>query len=438
MKKSITALAWALALALSLTACGGSGGALTGGSHALSSTPAESPSSNAPSGPSSSLPEAEAPAQEEETAAVEDAKIREILKTYGMEEADPAADGTPRLKSAVMGLIYHSSNWDRPEDLAPSDYYCWYLAAHGTEAFVPNPKGESYGSYLPREIMEKAVQEHFRVSVRHLRSDPNLYHEDLQGYDPGVGGGIGERPFITYTWDQMGAFLTIDFTLHYEYFPEDTYRLLVFLREDGGWEYMNCEYRPSELPREGGSWEEIAARLTPEQQSLIPDAETNTAFFEVHPASFPGDDGGWQSSNVTREIDGVTYTRYGGSVYKGWEDFRKNMLEVFTEDHFRQLNTKDFGLWPNWTEAPLYREVDGDLYFVDGARGGNLTYLPELDRWELQGEVEDRVYLCRWAYYCDPESVGTEGAKAVSVKQCPVTLEKTPEGWRVAEFALAW
>ena len=435
MKRLIPTLACALALALFLAACSGPGGELASGAHALSSQPAESPSSAAPEPPAR-----EDPSAQEEPPVLDDAKIREILKTYGMEEADPAADGTPRLKSAIMGLIYRQSNWDRPEDLAPSAYYCWYLAAHGTGAFLPNPKGEAYGGYLPQEILEKAVQEHFRVSVRHLRSDPDLYHEELQGYAPSAGGGIGERPFITYTWSQEGSVLTVDFTLHYEYFPEDTYQLLVFLRGDGGWEYMNCEYRPSQMPERGGSWEELAGQLTQEQQSLLPDAETCIAIYEVHPGSFPGESGGGRDS-ATKEIDGISYTRYGGSVYDGWEDFRENMLEVFTEDYFRQLNTGDFGLWPNWQEAPLYREVDGKLYFVDGARGGNMTYLPELDRWELWGETEDKVYLCRWAYYGDSEAMRTAGTaevEAVSVKECPVTLEKTPAGWRVAEYTLPW
>ena len=37
----------------------------------------------------------------------------------------------------------------------------------------------------------------------------------------------------------------------------------------------------------------------------------------------------------TQEIDGTAYTLYQGSKYRGWEDFRADMLTVFTPEFLR-------------------------------------------------------------------------------------------------------
>lgn len=424
MTNRLLALLLGLSLALSLAACGKPAGE---NSSPASSAPPESSSAS----PAPSQPEPEDPV-------IDDAKVREMLKVYGLHETD-GPEGSPRLEGDVMGLVYLGSNWDGPEDLDPVSYYCWYLSACGTEAFLPHPKGELYGSYLPQEIFEEAVQEYFRVSVRHLRSDPNLYHEDLQGYTPGTGGGVGERPTVTdYSYAMESGFLTIDFTIRFASSSGGTYRLLVFPRRDGGWEYMNCEYRPEELPEWGEPWAEaVETLLTPEQRDLLDKARAYFPYFDVEPADFRGETASRRQSGTVQR-DGTTYSLYSGSVYRGWEDFRADMLTVFTPEYFQELNTKDFGLWPNWTEGPLYTDIDGKLAFVDGAQGGNLTYLPDLDRLEYGGEEDDRLYLCRWSYYCDREDLQAEHPTPVSVKGCPITLERTAEGWRVAKYALPW
>ena len=176
--------------------------------------------------------------------------------------------------------------------------------------------------------------------------------------------------------------------------------------------------------------------LTPEQWALFDRAEVYGGYFAFAPGRFAGEEPSLTGSGGQREIGGQTYRRYTGGVYSGWEDFYRDMRSVFTEDFFQELNQAT--LRTGEPPLPIYTQAEGQLYYLDISGGGNLTYLPELDRYQLLSAGEGRVELERIAYYCRPEELSRNAypPSPATSRRCPVVLEETPEGWRVARFTL--
>lgn len=176
--------------------------------------------------------------------------------------------------------------------------------------------------------------------------------------------------------------------------------------------------------------------LTPEQWVLFDKAESRMGCFVFDPGHFAGEDPALSGSSSFREVDGQPYKRYTGAVYTGWADFSSDMRSVFTEEFFRELNQT--ALRTDEPPVPIYTEIKGRLYYLDISGGGNLTYLPELDRYELVSAGEDRVEFDRIAYYCRPEDLSRDAysPSPATARRCPVVLERTPEGWLVARFVL--
>ena len=137
---------------------------------------------------------------------------------------------------------------------------------------------------------------------------------------------------------------------------------------------------------------------------------------------------------VTKEIEGQTYRKYTGNVYKGWNNFYDEMLAVFTEDCFRELNT--VRIMTEGPELEVYLDVSGELYYLDFNSGGNPTYLKDMDRFVLTLSEETCLKFNQVAYFCDREDVGKEAPAPKSMKEEPVTMVKTADGWRVSEFSL--
>jgi len=59
-----------------------------------------------------------------------------------------------------------------------------------------SPFGPDTGWFFPQELFEPLVIQHFDVSTEYLRSDPDIYDAEHQGYYIGGGGGIGAIPAI--------------------------------------------------------------------------------------------------------------------------------------------------------------------------------------------------------------------------------------------------
>lgn len=427
----------ALALVLALAGCGDSGKAPASDEGGLPSAPAAEDE-----GPEETPPPREEDEGEEEESwpQADNALVREIIKTYGAREETLPGDTEPSLVVEDAGLFTYRSNWDRVEELAPVNYFSWFLTTTFDEdetykaEHYTHPLGDNYGWFFPRELFEERVQRHFRVSSRHLRLQDEYpcYDPELDGYTFGLGVGIGERYTLTYSYTQEGGFLTIDVTVSGETTPGYSGRLCVFLPREGEWEYMWWQYRPDPIPTNGQKREDVTF-LTREQWDLLDKADRYYTYFNINGGSFH-EDRSWQSSAPEKVIDGVTYLKYTGSLYGGWEDFYRDMCSVFTPAYFQQLNQADFGLWGEQTAGPLYREVDGDLYCSIRDGGGNQSYLPGEDRYLKMLADEETVIFSCYSYYCEREDVMSENPTPTSVKERRFRLENTPEGWRVAKY----
>ena len=168
---------------------------------------------------------------------------------------------------------------------------------------------------------------------------------------------------------------------------------------------------------------EQADFLSPEQWALFDKGRTYLNYFYFDPGVFAGEDPAWTNSSSYREVEGVSYKRYVGIVYSGWDDFYRDMRTVFTEEAFRALNTHSFG--DEETGRKVYTELDGQLYHLDFTAGGIATHLGKLDRFELVSAGEDRLEFDQIAYFCDLDDLGQEDPAPKRMERGPVTIVET-------------
>ena len=395
------------------------------------------PSSEAPKSPSSlsTQPPPQEPEPAPEPSQSEEALVREIVMTYGAEESTPK-DGSVRLVAKMVSLLNMGTSWSHPEELSTADYWGWFLSTtfdedyeYKLEHYTHPELGEGNGWFFPQELFEERVQRYFGVSTERLR-DSDYYDPALSGYWAGGGGGVGERPEITYTYVRDGDALTIDLELHYEYSQPAGGRLYVTLGPEGSWKYTGWDCRPTAYALAGCLFGE-GDFLTPEQWALLERAEGLTQTFQVDASHFPGDDLSGFDPTLTQEIGGYHYTLYQGKLYQGWEDFYQDMLSVFTAGLFDELNrSADGGTFAGWGS-------ERKLYFRDGARGTNLYYLPG-DRYALSAQYDHFIHLSRYSFYCAPEELGEESPEPFSMRYSEIVLQETPSGWRVERYSLPY
>lgn len=239
-----------LALLL-LAACGGktapSPGVASGGGLTVSQPddgpddPDETPESP---GGDASIPQADV------------ALVREIVFTYGAQE-DSYQPGVVIPKN--RGFFNRSESWSGENGLAPSDYLNWEYGLPATEeeraaidAGQQYAEGRSIGGFGcfyigPGEMVEKKIMSHFEVTAEHLRGDTECYDGSIPGYFLPSGGGKGETPTISFTWEQDGDILTVPVILTYAD-HENTHTLTVRLEPGGGWKYLGCEVAEAAEP----------------------------------------------------------------------------------------------------------------------------------------------------------------------------------------------
>lgn len=236
MTKRVFALVLALCLGLSLAGCGEKA--------RPSSQPPTQPSSIEvrPSPSEDPAPEEAGPAPD--ASAGLDALVKEIVLTYGAEEE--TLDGQTRLVPTDISLFISDTDWSSGEELSPGHYFSWFFSTTMKEDYeykqetYKHPKGEDYGWFFPQDIYEGRIQTYFEVSTEHLRSDPDYYQAEYQGYCVGGGGGKGEGPTLTYEYSREGELLTIAVDRVYPSgaFPDLRHTLTVRLEGGGGWKYL--------------------------------------------------------------------------------------------------------------------------------------------------------------------------------------------------------
>ena len=147
-------------------------------------------------------------------------------------------------------------------------------------------------------------------------------------------------------------------------------------------------------------------------------------------------------------IDGEYYNPAQGR-YARWADFEEAALSVFTPEFFQQKNNSmgPGTLLDNGTTLyhPLYREVDGQMYFIWGARGSgglNPNFPPSFTTYDW---TDDRIFFTMTAYYSEPLLDGESFEERDERFACsydysiefPMEMVKTDDGWRFNEFHLA-
>lgn len=222
----------ALILSLSLAACGERSKARpSSGTPETSSLPIQPPAEPAPPSESPAIPQAD------------EALVKEIVLTYGAAEDTRNTPGRiyPRKRSLYTG----GEGWSSPEALSVGQYVTYAYIAIPYDDLAPfqqdNPPGVL--QFFPQELLEEAVQQHFDVTTRHLRSDPAYYDEARGGYVMPAGSGVGVLPGLTYQYSQEGELLTIIVTLDFPDTPNQQHTLTVRLEPDGGWRYLSDEVK---------------------------------------------------------------------------------------------------------------------------------------------------------------------------------------------------
>lgn len=173
--------------------------------------------------------------------------------------------------------------------------------------------------------------------------------------------------------------------------------------------------------------------LSSEQWELLEKGEACVRSFELSSGCFYGAPP--PANPPKKMINGLSYQRYVGPQYGGWNDFYNDMLTVFTPQYFAELNLSDYGLAG---KADTYINLEEDLYYVSANRGANPAYLKKLDRYELIEANEERIEFNLIAYYLSHSDVGTNRETAESKEHCPVVLENTQNGWRISKMTLPY
>ena len=126
------------------------------------------------------------------------------------------------------------------------------------------------------------------------------------------------------------------------------------------------------------------------------------------------------------EVDDLPYLPCKGGTYETWDDFYSGMMQLYTREYFEQINN----------DPDKYISIQGRLYFLDGARGTDPTYLgEETDTFILRSMNEKRIEFDLIGHY---REVGAAWDDPSTTEYCSNVLEKTDEGWRFAKITLPY
>lgn len=411
MKRLISIL---LALLL-LTACGGkaasSSGSASDGGGLTVSQPSDGPDNSD-----------EAPENPDEDASIPQADqelVREIVFTYGAKEDMVYGPGnyTTRNKS----LFFREESWSGENGLEPFYYLYWEDSLPSTEEewaviqagqhYAEEHQGESpfgYGYLGPGETVEEKILAHFEVTLEHLRGDPEYYDGSIPGYFMMAGGGMGERPVVSFTYEQEGDILTIPVRLTYSFEPNVTHTLTVRLEPDGGWKYLGCEvssasssapaWTEGPLPPSVPHGEELDGldfsamdkeELIDLLQPVLDRAAffckfgfiTDVQFFGIELDTSP-------EAAIRRPFDGGEATFYPcvSLPYRTVEELRQDMLTVFTPDILETQHLLG-NLFSFMTD------YDGRIYIVDGVSGFSQAHDWELEELEIVSAEKNKLTI---------------------------------------------
>lgn len=87
--------------------------------------------------------------------------------------------------------------------------------------------------------------------------------------------------------------------------------------------------------------------------------------------------------------------------------------------------------------VPVFRDVNGELYLLDGDFGGDITLLCDtaergLPAYRLTAYSADRIEFEALRYYTDLDHALQQNAPVVTTKAFCCVLIKTVAGWRIS------
>ena len=127
--------------------------------------------------------------------------------------------------------------------------------------------------------------------------------------------------------------------------------------------------------------------------------------------------------------------------FRQWDDFQAMMDGLFTPEYQEALTT-----WPaeDGTLIPLFRSTeDGLLCYIDTGRGSDMEYdfCDTPDSYELVSRTDDEIVFHLIGHYArleeDEETGIPEPVDEYSIAY-PIRMERTGDGWRIAEFHLPY
>lgn len=155
----------------------------------------------------------------------------------------------------------------------------------------------------------------------------------------------------------------------------------------------------------------------------------------------PGSSELFTDSRTSAELDGRTYFRSGRCTYGEWETY---VLSLFTPECYAEKNVQEITRWDAATQTaevlytvPVFRDVNGDLYLLDGDFGGDITLLCDtaergLPAYRLTAYSADRIEFEALRYYTDLDHALQQNAPVVTTKAFCCVLVKTDAGWRIS------
>lgn len=159
---------------------------------------------------------------------------------------------------------------------------------------------------------------------------------------------------------------------------------------------------------------------------------------------FPFDDGSMPDLDhfQTVELGGDLYVISVGR-YARWADFKAMMDALFTSEYQEELLyfTRAHG-----TPQPLFTSTeDGRLCYLDASRGSSLEYgwSGTPDSYQLVRRTEDEIVFDLIGHYA-VLAEAPEGAEepliitGETTEAYPIRMERTEDGWRVAEIHLPY
>jgi beta-lactamase regulating signal transducer with metallopeptidase domain len=149
------------------------------------------------------------------------------------------------------------------------------------------------------------------------------------------------------------------------------------------------------------------------------------------------------------EYNGMNYYKCNGYLVR-WDAFESAMLSVFTPEYYEELNhfpsyTDKDGVFHNRT---VFAELEGELYFSGGGRGGNMTFVgPET--FELIAKDDDEISFYVIGTYDDyaedeqgnlilDEDGEYKRAETPTQEKFRIVMKRVEEGWRFSEYQLAY